>query len=48
MQKLPQEIEVWYLIPAIRAELAKELLKEGINQTKIASILNITNAAVSQ
>ena len=44
----PQEIEVWYIIPAIRKEIANELKKIGKNQTEIASILKITKAAVSQ
>lgn len=44
----PQEIEVWYVIPAIRKELAKELKSEGIAQVEIARILGLTKAAVSQ
>lgn len=46
---LPQEIEVWYLIPAIRREFAL-LLKEkyGLKQKQIASILGVTEAAISQ
>jgi len=45
---MPQEIEVWYIIPAIRRELAKSMKKLGIKQKKIAEILGVTNAAVSQ
>ena len=45
---LPQEVEVWYLIPAIRRELAKILLDKGKNQKEIAEILNLTESAVSQ
>ncbi len=45
---LPQEIEVWYIIPTIRKELAKALLEEGLNQKEIARKLCITEAAVSQ
>ncbi len=48
MAELPQEIEVWYVIPAIRRELAKALLRKGLAQNKIASLLGITEAAVSQ
>ena len=44
----PQEIEVWYVIPAIRKQIAKELKNFGKNQTEISSILGITKAAVSQ
>ena len=46
---MPQEIEVWYLIPALRRELAKIFIKEhGLSQKKAAEILGITNAAISQ
>ncbi len=46
---MPQEIEVWYLIPGIRRELAKTLLeKHNMNQKQISEILNITESAVSQ
>ena len=46
---LPQEIEVWYLIPALRRELAKILVKEhGLKQRKVADILGVTEAAISQ
>lgn len=46
---MPQEIEVWYLIPALRRELAKVLVKEhNLTQKKVADILGVTEAAVSQ
>ncbi len=46
---MPQEIEVWYLIPALRKELAKIFVEEnGLSQKKAASILGITDAAISQ
>jgi len=45
---MPQEIEVWYLIPAIRRELAKAMLKEGQTQKAIAKSLGVTEPAVSQ
>ena len=51
MQKttMPQEIEVWYLIPAIRKELARTLVSDhGLNQKKVSEILGMTEAAVSQ
>lgn len=44
----PQEIEVWYAIPAIRREIAMDMKRRGIAQKEIASILGITGAAVSQ
>ncbi len=43
----PQEIEVWYVLPAIRKEIALEMKKKGVKQKDIASILNVTEAAVS-
>ncbi len=46
---LPQEVEVWYLIPAIRKELAKVFIKEyHLKQKQVAEVLGITEAAVSQ
>ncbi len=46
---MPQEIEVWYLIPALRRELAKIFIKDyGLTQKKSAEVLGITNAAISQ
>ncbi len=46
---MPQEIEVWYLIPALRRELAKIFIKDyGLTQKKAAENLGITNAAISQ
>ena len=44
----PQEIEVWYVLPSIRRELAKELVKYNLTQREISSKLNITESAVSQ
>ena len=46
--KMPQEIEVWYVVPAIRRELAKGLIKKGLKQKEVAGILGVTEAAVSQ
>ena len=45
---LPEEVIVWYIIPAIRRELTKILHKKGVKQSNIAKMLNLTNAAVSQ
>ena len=44
----PQEIEVWYILPLIRKELAKALLNYNLTQKEIASKLGLTEAAVSQ
>lgn len=44
----PQEIEVFYIIPALRRELARSLKQLGFDQKKTAQLLNITEAAVSQ
>ncbi|MBW3014920.1 helix-turn-helix domain-containing protein [Candidatus Woesearchaeota archaeon] len=45
---LPQEIEVWYIIPAIRKELAKAMRSLGLKQKEIASKLGLRESAVSQ
>ncbi len=44
----PQEIEVFYVLPAIRRELAYCLKAQGKSQKDIAVILGVTGAAVSQ
>ena len=44
----PQEVEVWYILPAIRKELVIVLKEDGLTQKKIAELLNVTEAAVSQ
>lgn len=47
--QLPQEIEVWYVLPALRREFAKVLIKEHkLTQKAVAELLQITEAAVSQ
>ena len=48
MHSLPQEIEVWYVIPAIRREFVREMKKKGLKQSEIALKLGLTRAAVSQ
>ena len=46
---MPQEIEVWYTIPAIRRELAKVLVNEKkLSQRHVSKLLGLTEAAVSQ
>lgn len=44
----PQEIDVWYILPAIRREIALALVKKGLKQREIARKLGMTEAAVSQ
>jgi len=49
MYILPQEIEVWYIIPAVRKELAKQLTsKYEMSFEQAGNILGISKAAVSQ
>lgn len=43
-----QEIEVWYIIPTIRKEIAIAMKKNGLKQFEIAKKLGITNPAVNQ
>ncbi|MFC1768576.1 transcriptional regulator [Nanoarchaeota archaeon] len=45
---MPQEIEVWYIIPAVRKELVKALREKGLKQKDIANKLDLTESAVSQ
>lgn len=44
----PCEKAVWYYLPQIRADLAKELVKTGMTQSQAAKLLGVTPAAVSQ
>lgn len=44
----PCEKAVWYYLPQIRADLAKELVKTGMTQSSAAKMLGVTPAAVSQ
>jgi predicted transcriptional regulator len=48
MELLKQELEVWYIIPAIRKELAVGLLNNNLKQKDVAKIMNVTESAVSQ
>jgi len=49
MYSLPQEIEVWYILPAIRREIATFLIKKHkLTYEKTGAILGISKAAVSQ
>lgn len=47
--RLPQEIEVWYILPKLRKELARELVGEyKLSYERVGNLLGITKAAVSQ
>ena len=49
MSVLPQEIQVWYVLPALRRELARVLIRgHGLVQKKVASIMGVSEGAVSQ
>jgi len=49
MHYLPQEIEAWYIIPAIRREISQCLIKDfGTSYEKVGKILGISKAAISQ
>lgn len=45
---LPQELEVWYVIPALRKAFSEMMLKKGLKQKEIAQKLEIGKSAVSQ
>ncbi|RLI96257.1 MAG: hypothetical protein DRO99_04765 [Candidatus Aenigmatarchaeota archaeon] len=45
---MPQQVELWYVIPAIRKEFAKVMISKGMTQKQAAERLGITEAAVSQ
>jgi predicted transcriptional regulator len=46
---MPQEIEVRYILPAIRRQLANIFIKEHkLNQKESAKLLGLTEAAISQ
>jgi predicted transcriptional regulator len=44
----PQEIQVWYILPAIRKAIALKLKEKNFQQKDIAKIMDLTPAAVSQ
>ena len=46
---MPQEVEVRYILPAIRRELARIFIQEHkLNQKEASKVLGLTEAAVSQ
>ena len=47
--RLPVELEYWYILPAVRKTLAKNLKELGkLRQKEVADILGISESAVSQ
>ncbi len=44
----PQEVEAYFVIPALRRELAVALKDQGLKLTEISKRLGVTPAAVSQ
>jgi uncharacterized protein len=49
MYMLSQEVEVWYIIPAVRKELARLLTqKYEMSFEKAGNVLGISKAAISQ
>ena len=44
----PQEIEVWYILPVIRRELAFAMKRKGLSGKRIAELLGVSEGAVSQ
>ena len=48
-ETMPQEIEVRYILPAIRRELARIFIQEhNLSQKEAANVLGLTEAAISQ
>ena len=49
MKLMPQEVEVWYLLPALRRELARIFVDDfKLSQKEISKIFNVTESAISQ
>ena len=47
--KIPCELIVWYVLPSIRRELARELVeKHKFTQAEVARRFGVTDAAISQ
>jgi len=49
LKLMPQELEVWYLLPSLRSEIAKILINEhDLSQKEVAGVFGVTESAVSQ
>ena len=49
MKLMPQELETWYILPALRKEFTEVLsIQHKMKQKDIAKILGVTEAAISQ
>lgn len=48
MKKAPCQTIVWDILPAIRAAIAAELVRNGISQLEVSRMLDMTPSAVSQ
>ncbi len=47
--KMPCELIVWYILPAIRSAIAESMINDhNLRQTEVARKLGVTDAAVSQ
>ncbi|MEI6731870.1 MAG: hypothetical protein WCK90_04270 [archaeon] len=44
----PQEIIVWNILPFLRREISFEMKNQGIDQKRIASLLDVSEPAISQ
>jgi predicted transcriptional regulator len=44
----PQEVEVFYIIPGLKREIALCLKRKGVKQNKIAELLQVQTATISQ
>ena len=49
LMKIPCELVVWYVLPTIRREVARELVNtHGMSQAEVARKFGVTDAAISQ
>lgn len=44
----PQEVELYYVLPALRREIAACMKADGLSQKQIAALLEVSEPAVSQ